>query len=76
MANLARIELLIDGTPTPVTIDSEQPTTSLKATRYFGKDNWRAFQDSLRQNPAGRPARCLLTMRAWKKPGNHNFAFQ
>ena len=49
MANLARIELLIDGTPTPVTIDSEQPTTSLKATDISEKTIGALSQDSLRQ---------------------------
>ena len=49
MANLARIELLIDGTPTPVTIDSEQPTTSLKATDISEKTIGALAQDSLRQ---------------------------
>lgn len=49
MANLARIELLIDGTPTPVTIDSEQPTTSLKATDISEKAIGALSQDSLRQ---------------------------
>ena len=46
MANLARIELLIDGTPTPVTIDSEQPTTSLKATDISEKTIGALSQDS------------------------------
>lgn len=49
MANLARIELLIDGTPTPVTIDSEQPTTSLKGTDISEKTIGALSQDSLRQ---------------------------
>lgn len=49
MANLARIELLIDGNPTPVAIDSEQPTTTLKATDISEKTIGALSQDSLRQ---------------------------
>lgn len=49
MANLARIEWLVDGKPMPVSIDSEQPTTSLRSTDISEKTIASLSQDSLRQ---------------------------
>lgn len=49
LANLARVEFLLDGKPYPVSLESEQPTTSLRATDIAERTISGFSTDSLRQ---------------------------
>lgn len=49
LANLARIEFLLNGQPQRVAVESEQPTASLRATDVAEKTILSFSQDSLRQ---------------------------
>ena len=49
LANLVRIEFLLNGQPQRIAVESEQPTTSLRATDVADKTISSFSQDSLRQ---------------------------
>ena len=49
LANLSKVEFLVNGNPEAVNIDSEQPTTSLRATEISDAVISRFAPDSIRQ---------------------------
>lgn len=49
LANLARIEFLVNNTPQTITLDSEQPTSTLKATDIADRMMAQYSTDSIRQ---------------------------
>lgn len=49
LANLVRIEFLLNGQPQRIAVESDQPTTSLRATDVADKTISSFSQDSLRQ---------------------------